>query len=240
LTTACPGTLYLVPTPIGNLQDITLRALEVLEGVDLIAAEDTRHARILLDRHSIQTALTSYHDHNERTKAPDLVRQILDGKSIALITDAGTPCISDPGFHVLQAARAAKIPVTILPGPSSVITAFAASGFGGGNFYFGGFLPPKSGGRQNELEAARDRTCSSIYFESPHRILKSLQVLHEIAPEREIFIAREMTKHFEEYLHGTPEDLMARFNARDAIKGEFVLVISGLTKREAREQKNPK
>lgn len=238
MSEACTGTLYLVPTPIGNLQDITLRALDVLRSVDLIAAEDTRHARILLDRHEIQTALTSYHDHNERTKAPELVSQIQSGKSVAIITDAGMPCISDPGFHVLAAAREAQIPVTVLPGPSSVITAFAASGFGGGSFYFGGFLPPKSGGRQTELEAACDRTCTSIYFESPHRIQKSLQVLHEIAPERGIFIAREMTKHFEEYLHGTPTELLESFNARDAIKGEFVLVISGLTKREAREQKS--
>ncbi len=236
MSEACTGTLYLVPTPIGNLQDITLRALEVLKGVDLIAAEDTRHARILLDRHAIQTAITSYHEHNERSKAPELISQIQSGKSIAIITDAGMPCISDPGFHVLQAAREANIPVTVLPGPSSVITAFAASGFGGGSFYFGGFLPPKSGGRQTELEAARDRSCASIYFESPHRIQKSMHVLQEIAPERAIFIAREMTKHFEEYLHGSPADLLTALNARDAIKGEFVLVISGLTKREAREQ----
>lgn len=217
--------LTVIPTPIGNLQDITLRALEALREADVIAAEDTRHSGILLHHHGISKPMVSFHEHNEAGKAALLVEDIAQGRKVALITDAGMPGISDPGFRLVRACRERDLPVTVLPGPSAVVTALAGSGLPSDSFYFGGFLPVKSGQRRNELEAAIAREETSIYFESPYRLAKSLVVLAEVAPEASVCVARELTKKFEEYRRGKPADLAAHYDAHPP-KGEITLLIS--------------
>jgi 16S rRNA (cytidine1402-2'-O)-methyltransferase len=217
--------LTIVPTPIGNLQDITLRALEALREADLVAAEDTRHSAVLLLHHNIRKPMLSLHEHNEAARTTDLVEQIASGKSVALVTDAGTPGISDPGFRLIRACRERGVPVTVLPGPSAAITALVGSGFPTDAFFFGGFLPVKSGRRRTELERATARRETSIYFESPHRLLKTLDVLAEIAPDARVCVARELTKKFEEYRRGGAMELRTHFETRQP-KGEITLVIS--------------
>ena len=217
--------LTIVPTPIGNLQDITLRALQALREADLVAAEDTRHSSVLLLHHNIKKPMLSLHEHNEAARATDLVEEIAAGKSVALVTDAGTPGISDPGFRLIRACRERGVPVTVLPGPSAVITALVGSGFPTDAFFFGGFLPVKSGRRRTELERATARRETSIYFESPHRLLKTLDVLAEIAPDAKVCVARELTKKFEEYRRGSAMELRTHFETRQP-KGEITLVIS--------------
>lgn len=217
--------LTVIPTPIGNLQDITLRALDALREADVIAAEDTRHSGILLHHHGISKPMVSFHEHNEAGKTALLVEEIAQGRKVALITDAGMPGISDPGFRLVRACRERDLPVTVLPGPSAVVTALAGSGLPSDSFYFGGFLPVKSGQRRNELEAAIGREETSIYFESPYRLAKSLGVLAEVAPDASVCVARELTKKFEEYRRGKPADLAAHYDAHPP-KGEITLLIS--------------
>jgi 16S rRNA (cytidine1402-2'-O)-methyltransferase len=217
--------LTVVPTPIGNLQDITLRALQILRETDLIAAEDTRRSAILLLHHNIKKPMISLHEHNEESRTADLVKEIAGGKSVVLITDAGMPGISDPGFRLIRACRERGLPVDVLPGPSAVITALVGSGLPTNAFYFGGFVPVKSGRRRAELERAVSRPETSVYFESPHRLVKTLQVLTEVAPAADVCIARELTKRFEEYRRGTPAELCAYYGSRPP-KGEITLVIS--------------
>jgi 16S rRNA (cytidine1402-2'-O)-methyltransferase len=217
--------LTVVPTPIGNLQDITLRALQALREADLVAAEDTRHSSVLLLHHNIKKPMLSLHEHNEASRTAALVEEIAGGKSIALVTDAGMPGISDPGFRLIRACRERGLSVTVLPGPSAVLTALVGSGFPSDAFFFGGFLPVKSGRRRSELERAISRRETSIYFESPHRLLKSLDVLVEIAPDANVCIARELTKKFEEYRRGVPAELRLHYQARQP-KGEITVVIS--------------
>lgn len=217
--------LTIVPTPIGNLQDITLRALEALRQADVVAAEDTRHSGLLLHHHGIRKPMVSFHEHNEASRTASLVDEIAAGKSVALITDAGMPGISDPGFRLVRACRERNLPVTVLPGPSAVLTALAGSGLPSNAFYFGGFLPVKSGRRRNELERAIAREETSIYFESPHRLVKSLEVLQEIAPTASVCVARELTKKFEEYRRSLPAELLAHYQAHPP-KGEITLVIA--------------
>ena len=217
--------LTVIPTPIGNLQDITLRALEALREADVIAAEDTRHSGILLHHHGISKPMVSFHEHNEAGKTASLVEEIAQGRKVALITDAGMPGISDPGFRLVRACRERDLPVTVLPGPSAVVTALAGSGLPSDSFYFGGFLPVKSGQRRNELEAAIAREETSIYFESPYRLAKSLGVLAEVAPDASVCVARELTKKFEEYRRGKPAELAAHYEERPP-KGEITLLIS--------------
>ena len=217
--------MTVVPTPIGNLQDITLRALQTLRDTDLIAAEDTRRSAILLLHHNIKKPMVSLHEHNEETRTAELVEAIAGGKSVVLITDAGMPGISDPGFRLIRACRQRGLAVDVLPGPSAVITALVGSGLPTNSFYFGGFVPVKSGRRRAELERAVSRPETSVYFESPHRLLKTLQVLTEVAPEADVCVARELTKRFEEYRRGTPAELCAHYESR-APKGEITLVIS--------------
>jgi 16S rRNA (cytidine1402-2'-O)-methyltransferase len=221
--------LTVVPTPIGNLQDITLRALQTLRETDLIAAEDTRRSAILLLHHNIKKPMISLHEHNEESRTAELVEKIAAGKSIALITDAGMPGISDPGFRLIRACRERALPVAILPGPSAVITALVGSGFPTNAFYFGGFVPVKSGRRRAELERAVGRSETSVYFESPHRLLKTLQVLAEVGPAADVCVARELTKRFEEYRRGTPAELCAHYGNRPP-KGEITLVISPVSR----------
>jgi 16S rRNA (cytidine1402-2'-O)-methyltransferase len=221
--------LTVVPTPIGNLQDITLRALQTLRDTDLIAAEDTRRSAILLLHHNIKKPMVSLHEHNEETRTADLVEVIAGGKSVVLITDAGMPGISDPGFRLIRACRERGLAVDVLPGPSAVITALVGSGLPTNAFYFGGFVPVKSGRRRAELERAVSRPETSVYFESPHRLLKTLQVLAEVAPEADVCVARELTKRFEEYRRGSPAELCAHYESR-APKGEITLVISSVSR----------
>ena len=226
--------LYLVATPIGNLGDITLRALEVLKSADIIAAEDTRHSGNLLRHYEIRKPLVSYHEHNEAQRTAELLEGLRAGKNIALITDAGMPGISDPGHRVLRACIEHGIAYTIIPGASAVPTALIGSGFDAGRFYYGGFLPVKSGGREREILAAGQREETSVYFESPHRLLKSLEVFREHFPGRTLCVAREITKQFEEFRIGPPGELVSHFNAHPP-KGEIVLLVRALTRQERRE-----
>ena len=221
--------LSVVPTPIGNRQDITLRAIEVLKSADLIAAEDTRHSGLLLQHLGIKKPFLSLHGHNESFRCEDVANRIAEGSHVALITDAGMPGISDPGYRLIRTCIDRGLPVSVLPGPSAVLTALVGSGFPCDRFFFGGFLPVKSGRRANELTAAAARKETSIYFESPHRILKTLAALDAVCPGRTICVARELTKTFEEYRRDTPAALIAHFEKHPP-KGEITLVIpSGTT-----------
>jgi 16S rRNA (cytidine1402-2'-O)-methyltransferase len=217
--------LYVVATPIGNLGDITQRALEILKDVDLVAAEDTRHSGILLKHYQIKKPLISYHEHNEAMRTAQLVERLAVGEKIALITDAGTPGLSDPGARLIRECIKRELPFTIIPGPSSISTALVGSGFSADQFFFGGFLPVKSGQRERELRAAAAREETSIYFESPYRLTKTLKVLIDIVPDRQLCIARELTKKFEEFRRGSAAELLAYYEAHPP-KGEIVLVIS--------------
>lgn len=216
--------LSVVPTPIGNRQDITLRAIETLKAADLVAAEDTRHSGLLLQHLGIKKPFVSLHGHNESFRSADLANRIAEGLHVALITDAGMPGISDPGHRLIRTCIERGLPVTVLPGPSAVITALVGSGFPSDRFFFGGFLPVKSGRRVNELTAAIARSETSVYFESPHRILKTLDALKAICPERTLCVARELTKTFEEFRRGTPANLLEHFQKHPP-KGEITLVI---------------
>jgi len=217
--------LTIIPTPIGNLQDITLRALEALREADVVAAEDTRHSGLLLHHHGIKKPMVSLHEHNEAGRSARLVEEIAQGRKVALVTDAGTPGISDPGFRLVRACRERDLPVTVLPGPTAVITALVGSGLPSDAFYFGGFLPVKSGQRKSELERALQREVTSLYYESPYRLVKSLDVLVELNPQVRVCVARELTKKFEEYRRGTAEELAAHYLAHPP-KGEITLVIA--------------
>ncbi len=206
------------------MQDITLRAIETLREADIIAAEDTRHSGQLLHHHGIKKPMVSFHQHNEASRTAQLIEDIANGVKVALITDAGMPGISDPGFRLIRACRERQLPVTVLPGPSAVLTALVGSGLPSDAFYFGGFLPVKSGQRMSELTRAIAREETSVYFESPYRLVKSLDVLKEIAPENAVCVARELSKKFEEYRRGLPEELSTHYTQHPP-KGEIVLVI---------------
>jgi len=217
--------IYFVPTPIGNRADFTIRAQEVLKEVDLIACEDTRHSRPLLDYYDIQKPLVALHDHNEGKKAPELVQQAAEGKSIAIITDAGMPSISDPGYRMMQACIAAGVEYTVLPGPSAVLTALVGSGFPVHAFSFKGFLPVKKGKRGKELLAATEAELTTIFFESPHRITSTLEIMARDTPDHPICVARELTKKFETYHKGTAAEIYQYFSERTA-KGEIVFLVA--------------
>jgi 16S rRNA (cytidine1402-2'-O)-methyltransferase len=233
------GKLYVVATPIGNLEDITLRALRVLKEVDLIAAEDTRHSQHLLEHFEIKKRLVSYHQFNEAKRTAEFLEKLKNGMSIALISDAGMPGISDPGERLISACAREEIPLEVIPGPSAVLQALVAAGFSMTPFHFGGFLPVKSSGRQRELVEARERSCTSIYFESPHRFLRCLQDAHAVMPERCLCVARELTKKFEEVKRGVATNLLKHFEGR-TVKGEICIVIEGLKKSEASQKHNKK
>ena len=218
--------LTVVPTPIGNRSDVTLRAVEALKEADLVAAEDTRHSGMLLHHLGIKKPFLSLHGHNEAARCQEVVERIAAGARVALVTDAGMPGISDPGQRLVQAWRHRGLPRTVLPGPSACITALVGSGFPCDRFFFGGFLPVKSGRRASELQEASARAETSVFFESPHRLLKTLEVLAEICPERSVCIARELTKTFEEYRTGTPDELANHYRNHPP-KGEITLVIAG-------------
>ncbi|HSE96104.1 MAG TPA: 16S rRNA (cytidine(1402)-2'-O)-methyltransferase [Methylomirabilota bacterium] len=219
------GTLYVVATPIGNLEDITLRALRILREVDLIAAEDTRRTRVLLTAHGIATPLTSYFEHNRRARGPELVRQLAGGRSVALVTDAGTPGVSDPGFHLVRLAREAGVAVRPVPGPAAVVAALSAAGVPADRFVFEGFLPIKAGRRLARLRALRACDRPVVLYESPHRLAATLGALAEVFGAAEVVLAREVTKQFEEFRRGTPASLLAGLGP-GRIRGEITLVVN--------------
>jgi len=217
--------LYLVATPIGNLGDMTLRALEVLKSVDLIAAEDTRHSGMLLKHFGIKKPFISYHEHNEAMRTAQLVERLARGENIALITDAGTPGLSDPGLRLIRECIRRELSFTIIPGASSILTALVGSGFSIEKFCFRGFLPVKSGQRERELRAAAESGQTAIFFESPYRLTKTLAACVDIVPDRQLCVARELTKKFEEFRRGTAGELLAHYEAHPP-KGEIVLAVS--------------
>jgi 16S rRNA (cytidine1402-2'-O)-methyltransferase len=232
--------LYIIGTPIGNLQDITLRALEVLRQADLVVAEDTRHTRKLLERHEIPARLFSCHRFNEASRAETLLDRIRAGAAVALVTDSGMPGVSDPGSRVAAACRAAGLPVTCLPGPSAVTAAMALCGMGGAAFSFAGFLPRKPGARRRRLQELAGRDEPIVIFESPYRLLRTLEEIEEIMGPRQVYLGRELTKQFEENRVGTPTELRAAFAGR-VVKGEIVLVVSraGKDGRESASVEDP-
>jgi 16S rRNA (cytidine1402-2'-O)-methyltransferase len=223
-----PGTLYLVATPIGNLEDITLRALRVLKECDVVAAEDTRHSGQLLKHFGISKPMLSYFQFNEAKRSEEIIERLKRGEKVALVTDAGSPGISDPGERVVRAARGAGCRVEAIPGACALVAALTASGLPTDEFHFIGFLPHKSGQRRNQLEALKNFDGTLALYESPYRIAKLLGELHEVFPERQVVLARELTKKFEEFLRGTPAELQAQL-ANRSLKGEFVVLIGAKT-----------
>jgi len=220
------GVCHFVATPIGNLGDVGLRALAVLAAVDVIYAEDTRHSRRLLGRYGLRSRLASYHDHNKRQVVPRIIDELRTGQRVAVVSDAGMPCVSDPGFTLVRALREADLPWTVVPGPSSVLAALVLAGFSPDRFLFVGYPPRKKGPRARFLaEAVADRA-TVILLESCHRIRSTLEILGEVAPEREVAVVREITKLHEETLRGTPAGVLERLTG-PRLKGELVLVVRG-------------
>lgn len=232
------GTLYIVATPIGNLEDITFRAVRILKEVDLIAAEDTRHSRKLLSHFGIATRLTPYHDHNERLKTDYLLERLKGGESIAIITDAGTPCIADPGYRIARAAAAEGIRVVPIPGPSAIITALSAAGLPTDRFAFEGFLPAKQGKRKARLEELRNDDRVVVFYEAPHRLAGTLVDMAAVLGDREAVVARELTKIHEEFSSATLTDLADRY-ATEGVKGEVVILVSPGTQPAGDETLDP-
>ena len=220
-----PGTLYLVATPIGHLADITHRALQVLNDVDLIACEDTLHTHKLLNHYGITTKTISYHEHNEQQRATELIDRLKQGTNVALVSDAGTPSISDPGFRLVRAAIENDIPIVPIPGPSALITALIAAGLPTDEFFFAGFLPARANARRTRLSEVQSVPGTLIFYEAPHRLAETLKDAYEILGEREAVVARELTKLHEEIRRGRLSELTADYADRTDIRGEIVLLI---------------
>jgi 16S rRNA (cytidine1402-2'-O)-methyltransferase len=226
--------LYLVGTPIGNLEDITLRALRLLKEVDVIACEDTRQTQKLLNHFAIATRTTSYHEHNETTKSAELVKKIQEGASVALVTDAGMPGISDPGYRLITLAIQNGISVVPLPGASAFLAALVASGLPTDSFRFNGFLPAKRGERRAALEAIRNSPRTQVFYEAPHRIIEALEDIVEVlGTNRHVVIAREVTKLHEEFLRGRAAEVLENLKSRDAVKGEITLLVAKAEEEDA-------
>lgn len=230
------GKLYLVPTPIGNLSDITPRALDVLRAVDIVACEDTRTSGNLLSKFDIKKRLISYHEFNERSRASQLIELIKSGQSIAVVTDAGSPGISDPAYRVVRAALDNGIDIIPLPGPTALIPALTASGLPTDRFLFEGFLSHKSGARRRRLEQLKDFGHTMIFYESPHRVRQSLTAMLEVLGDRQACLAREVSKKFEQFIRGSISEILARLGT--TIKGEVVLVVAGFDAKAAREEES--
>ena len=222
-----PGQLFIVATPIGNLEDITHRALRVLREVDLIACEDTRHTRKLLNHFGIATKTISYHEHNERERAGEICDLLQSGRNVALVSDAGTPLINDPGFRIVQLATTRGIPVVPVPGASALVTALAGSGLPTARFMFEGFLPPRARARRNRLSELSRIPATLIFYEAPHRIRATLKDALDVLGTRAAVVARELTKLHEEFVRGTLAELVEHFSEDRSARGEFVLMISG-------------
>jgi len=225
-STMLQAMLSVVATPIGNLADITLRAIDTLRSADVVAAEDTRHSSILLRHHDIHKPVVSYHQHNEAKRTAELIQRLEQGANVVLITDAGMPGLSDPGARLIRECINREIPFTIIPGPSAILTGLVGSGFEMEKFCFRGFLPVKSGQRERELREAGNRTETTVFFESPYRLAKTLTACAGILPDRKICVARELTKKFEEFRRGAAAELLQHYQAHPP-KGEIVLVIAG-------------
>jgi 16S rRNA (cytidine1402-2'-O)-methyltransferase len=233
-TASAGPALYLVGTPIGNLEDITLRALRVLKEVDVIACEDTRQTQKLLNHYAIATRTTSYHEHNEMTKSAELVKEMQEGSSVALVTDAGMPGISDPGYRLIALAIRHRVPVVPIPGASAFLAALVASGLPTDSFRFSGFLPSKRGERRAALESVRSSPRPQVFYEAPHRIVETLADVVEVMGEaRHVVVAREVTKLHEEFLRGRAGEVLENLKAREAVKGEITLLIGKAEEREA-------
>jgi 16S rRNA (cytidine1402-2'-O)-methyltransferase len=234
--TLAPG-LYLVATPIGNLEDITLRALRVLKEAELIACEDTRQTQKLLNQFGITTRTTSYHQHNEMTRAPELVQELEQGMRIALVTDAGMPAVSDPGYRLVSLAIQHDLPVIPIPGPAAFLAALVASGLPTDSFRFGGFLPVKRGARRQVLESIKLSPHTEIFYEAPHRITETLEdVVEVLGSGRNVVMARELTKIHEEFLRGGAGKILEILKGREAIKGEITLLIGKADDADAEKQ----
>jgi len=232
------GTLYIVATPIGNLEDITQRALRILREVDLIACEDTRHTRRLLNHFGIGTKTISYHEHNERERAEELCDAIDSGKNVAVVSDAGTPLISDPGFRIVNLAIDRAIRIVPIPGASAIVTALSAAGLPSDQFFFAGFLPGRANARRAELEKLRKLDATLIFYEAPHRLAATLRDAWEVLGDRQAIIARELTKLHEEFARGKLSELSARFTQKKDVRGEIVLLIGGAPATEATAPKS--
>ena len=219
------GTLYLIATPIGNLEDITHRAVRLLGEVDVIACEDTRHTKKLLNHYGINTRTISYHEHNERERALELIERLKSGVDVAVVSDAGTPGISDPGFRLARTAIESDVRVVPIPGPSALVSALVASGLPTDEFFFGGFLPARSGARRARLAELRSLPATLIFYEGPHRIAATLRDVQEILGERQAVVARELTKMHEEIARGSLSELAAQFSSAESARGEMVLII---------------
>jgi len=230
------GKLYLVSTPLGNLEDITIRALNVLRKVDIIACEDTRHAKKLLFRYGIKTATTSYFEHNEEEKSRTLVSSIKEGKDVAVISDAGTPAISDPGYKLVNLCIENEIEIISIPGPSSVIAALTSSGLPTDSFYFIGFLPRGRKKVTDLMNGIYEYSSTIIFFDSPRRIIKNLGFIHDSLGDRKAAVCREMTKLHEEVIRGTITQIIKKLEQRDSVKGEITVIMEG--KKEVRSDKS--
>jgi 16S rRNA (cytidine1402-2'-O)-methyltransferase len=222
-----PGTLYVVATPLGNLEDLTLRAVRVLREAALVACEDTRRTGAIVRAHGIATTLVSYFEHNERWKGARILQALRDGRDVALVSDAGTPGISDPGYRLVRDARAEGLPVVPVPGPSAVVTALCVSGLPSDRFLFVGFLPPRSGARRRALAELAHERPTLVFYESPLRVVETLAEMAGAFGDREAFLCREATKLHEEYVRGRLGELRARLAGRGSVKGEIVLVVAG-------------
>jgi 16S rRNA (cytidine1402-2'-O)-methyltransferase len=234
-TSSAKPALYLVATPIGNLEDITLRALRVLKEVDVIACEDTRQTQKLLNHYAIATRTTSYHEHNEMTKSAELVKEMQEGVSVALVTDAGMPGISDPGYRLVTLAIRHHVPVVPIPGASAFLAALVASGLPTDSFRFSGFLPAKRGERRTMLESIKSSPRTQVFYEAPHRIVESLEdVVEVLGAARHVAVAREVTKIHEEFLRGRAEEVLEALKTREAVKGEITLLIGKPEERDVR------
>jgi len=233
-TSVAQPALYLVATPIGNLEDITLRALRVLKEVDVIACEDTRQTQKLLNHYAIATPTTSYHEHNEIPRSSELVKQMQEGASVALVTDAGMPGISDPGYRLIALAIRHHVPVVPVPGASAFLAALVASGLPTDSFRFSGFLPPKRGERRTVLEAIKTSPLTQVFYEAPHRIVEALEdVVEMLGSPRHVVVAREVTKLHEEFLRGRAADVLESLKARERVKGEITLLIAKAEEQDA-------
>jgi 16S rRNA (cytidine1402-2'-O)-methyltransferase len=227
------GILYLVATPIGNLEDITLRALRVLKEADSVACEDTRQTQKLLDHYGISARTVSYHEHNELTRAPELVKDLEEGARVALVSDAGMPGISDPGYRLVSLAIRHHIPVVPIPGVSAFLAALVASGLPTDSFRFSGFLPAKRGQRRELLESVKESPRTQVFYEAPHRVVEALEdVVEVLGPERNVVVAREVTKIHEEFLRGHASEVLTTLKSRGEVKGEITLLIGKAEKPE--------
>jgi len=234
------GTLFLVSTPIGNMEDVTIRALRILKEVDAVIAEDSRQSKKLLERYDVQTPLTKSYYQGAEDRAEELVGRLKSGENLALISDAGTPLISDPGFKLVRLARREGVPVRPVPGPTAAIAALIASGKPTDSFVFEGMIPRREGPRRELLEKLRTERRTAILYESPHRIMDTLKTLQQVSPDRSVTLCRELTKKYEETIEGKPDLVLQKLKEKDAVKGEITLVMEGASEEEILEEKREK